>query len=193
MPSGNIDFHTETGRLSLDWIATLGDRQGTPLERIRNPADLERWLTAVAGQVIARKPAGPNLVAARRLRAALAGLVDRLHSGQSPAAQDIATLNEFAALPPPVMQLGLTGKALEKSDDLDASAVFGMIARDAIDLFTGGDFAKVKLCAGEDCSVYFVDHSRPGKRRWCSMSRCGNKAKKRAFIERSLRNRQSLD
>ncbi|MCQ0090255.1 ABATE domain-containing protein [Roseovarius sp. M141] len=192
MPSRNIDFHTETGRLSLDWIATLGDRHGTPLERMRNPADLERWLTAVAGQVVARKPTGQNLVAARRLRAALVGLVDRLHSSQSPVVQDIEILNEFAALPPPVVQLGVTGKTLEKNDGLDASAVFGMIARDGIDLLTGGDFAKVRLCAGEDCSVYFVDHSRPGKRRWCSMGRCGNKAKKRAFTERSLRNRQSV-
>ncbi|QIK39753.1 hypothetical protein G8E03_02610 [Pontibrevibacter nitratireducens] len=81
-------------------------------------------------------------------------------------------MNDFAALPPPVVQLGRTGNALKENDDLDASAVFGMIARDAIDLFTGDDFAKVKLCAGEDCSIYFVDHSRP---------------KKRTFIERNLR------
>ncbi len=192
MPFGDMDFHTETGRLSLDWIATLGDRKGTPLERIRNPAELERWLTAVAGQVVARKPTEQDLVAAKRLRAALVGLVDRLHSGKSPVAQDIEVVNEFAALPPPVVQLGMKGKALKENDGLDASAVFSMIARDAIDLFTGDDFAKVKLCAGEDCSVYFVDHSRPGKRRWCSMSRCGNKAKKRAFTERNLRSEKSL-
>ncbi|MEM1045638.1 MAG: CGNR zinc finger domain-containing protein [Pseudomonadota bacterium] len=193
MASKDMDFHTETGRLSLDWIATLGDRQGASFERIANTADLKRWLTTVAVQDVASEPSEHDLVAVKRLRAALVRLMDRLYSDEAPSAQDIQVVNECAALPPPAMQLGRTGRTVDKNSGVSVSAVISAIARDAIDLFTSDDFAKVKLCAAEDCSVYFVDYSRPGKRRWCSMSRCGNRAKKKAFVERNLRNRQRVD
>ncbi|WP_291735065.1 ABATE domain-containing protein [Leisingera sp. F5] len=193
MPSKDMNFHTETGRLSLDWMATLGDRAGSPVERISGTADLERWLATVAGQAVACGPSDDELRAAKSLRAALIGVMDRLYSGEVPTAQDIKVLNEFAALPPPAVQLGVSGRTLEANTDLSAQTVLGVIARDAIDLFTCSDFAKVRLCAAEGCSVYFVDHSRPGKRRWCSMSRCGNKAKKRAFTKRNSQRAQSLD
>ena len=57
-------------------------------------------------------------------------------------------------------------------------------ARDAIDLLSGPELEKVKECAEETCSILFVDSSRPGKRRWCSMRICGNKIKKAAYRRR---------
>jgi predicted RNA-binding Zn ribbon-like protein len=39
------------------------------------------------------------------------------------------------------------------------------------------------VCAAEDCAFLFVDASRPGTRRWCSMQRCGNLAKIRTHRE----------
>ena len=53
-----------------------------------------------------------------------------------------------------------------------------------IDLLAGPQVDKVRECAEETCSILFVDASRPGKRRWCSMNRCGNKVKKAAFRNR---------
>jgi predicted RNA-binding Zn ribbon-like protein len=41
--------------------------------------------------------------------------------------------------------------------------------------------ARVRECAGEDCGALFLDTSRPGTRRWCSMDTCGNRAKKSTF------------
>ena len=35
----------------------------------------------------------------------------------------------------------------------------------------------VRSCAGPDCTILFIDTSRPGTRRWCSMEACGNQAK----------------
>jgi predicted RNA-binding Zn ribbon-like protein len=184
MPSNDLDFHAETGRLSLDWMATLGSRDGVPIERITSTVDLERWLAAVAGQRAGRTPSEQELAEAKRLRTALVALMDDLYSGKSPSEQDIATLNEFSSITPPAIRLDVSGRKLQTSAGVGVSIVLGLIARDAIELLTGDDFSKIKRCAGDDCSVYFTDHSRPGKRRWCSMSRCGNKAKKRAFNER---------
>ena len=184
MSATDLTFHTETGRLALDWIATLGDRHGSPIERIAGTADLARWLDEVAEAPVTVEPSGLDLADARRLRDAIAGLLDALHAGTPQEARDISTVNTFAAIPPRTVRLSGSGTALERGGVATPASTFGAIARDAIDLVTGDDLARVRLCAAEDCSVYFVDHSRPGKRRWCSMSRCGNTAKKKRFNAR---------
>ena len=182
MPSKDLGFHTETGRLSLNWIATLGDRDGAPIERIATTEELKRWLTTVADQPVAFDLSESDLVEAKRLRACITRLLDDLVDHKAPNPGDIKTLNEFASIPPVELRLDPTGLRLEPQKPANVSLLFGQIARDAIDLVTGRDFAKVKACAAEDCSVYFVDYSRPGKRRWCSMARCGNQAKKKTFL-----------
>ena len=39
------------------------------------------------------------------------------------------------------------------------------------------DFSRVKPCEGSHCTILFLDHTRSGARRWCSMAVCGNRAK----------------
>ncbi|MCF8468287.1 MAG: CGNR zinc finger domain-containing protein, partial [Sneathiella sp.] len=39
-------------------------------------------------------------------------------------------------------------------------------------------------CASDDCDLYFVNLSRNGRRRWCSMATCGNRAKVNAYLKR---------
>jgi predicted RNA-binding Zn ribbon-like protein len=36
---------------------------------------------------------------------------------------------------------------------------------------------RVRGCANPDCILWFLDTSRPGTRRWCSMASCGNRDK----------------
>lgn len=184
MPGKDLEFHTEAGRIALNLIATLGDRHGNPLERLENSHDLARWFNDVASLRVAPLPTDQDLIETKRLRACLARLMDALYRGEEPEFDDIESINEFAAVSSQPMRLSKSGKELEYSIDPDTACVLGDIARDAMDLATGDGFTKLKLCAADDCSVYFVDHSRPGKRRWCSMSRCGNKAKKRRFTAR---------
>ena len=56
------------------------------------------------------------------------------------------------------------------------------VARAAGDLLDSPDLTLVKACPGEDCGWLFLD--RRGRRRWCSMESCGNRAKVRAHAER---------
>jgi len=58
------------------------------------------------------------------------------------------------------------------------------LARDAVDLLTGPLAGRIRRCAGVDCTLVFADTSRPGQRRWCSMRRCGDRAKARGFRQR---------
>ena len=46
------------------------------------------------------------------------------------------------------------------------------------------DFANVKACEGQGCTLMFADHTRRRARRWCSMAVCGNRAKQAAHRNR---------
>ncbi|WP_205314914.1 CGNR zinc finger domain-containing protein, partial [Nonomuraea lactucae] len=111
---------------------------------------------------------------------------------------DLETLNRAAAAPPPVPVIGAgleRGWAYPVTAAQFLSAVAGLergwaypvtaaqflsaVARDAIDLFSGPLAKRVRMCAGERCYLIFLDTSRPGARRWCSMNRCGNRQKLR--------------
>jgi len=56
------------------------------------------------------------------------------------------------------------------------------LAREAADLLAGTDLRHVKACPGTHCGWLFVDPS--GRRRWCTMEVCGNRAKARRHAER---------
>ncbi|MFE7130281.1 CGNR zinc finger domain-containing protein [Streptomyces sp. NPDC057638] len=51
-------------------------------------------------------------------------------------------------------------------------------------VLTGPHAHRVRVCAAHDCQLLFADTSRPGRRRWCSMERCGNREKVRAHRAR---------
>ena len=56
------------------------------------------------------------------------------------------------------------------------------LAREAADLLARTDLRRVKACPGTHCGWLFLDPS--GRRRWCSMEVCGNRAKARRHAER---------
>lgn len=58
------------------------------------------------------------------------------------------------------------------------------VARDAVELLTGPFVHRIRTCAAVDCHLVYVDTSRPGRRRWCSMEHCGNRHKVRALRAR---------
>jgi len=45
--------------------------------------------------------------------------------------------------------------------------------------------ARVRVCDAETCQWTFLDRSRNGRRRWCDMSSCGNRAKAKRHYERT--------
>lgn len=50
------------------------------------------------------------------------------------------------------------------------------------DLLTSGRLLQVCVCPGADCGWLFLDAG--GRRRWCAMSSCGNRAKVAAYARR---------
>src|SRR5262249_14749348 len=53
------------------------------------------------------------------------------------------------------------------------------ILSQAVDLLASAPRAAIKFCDGPGCGWLFLDRSPAGRRRWCSMRDCGNRAKAR--------------
>jgi len=51
-------------------------------------------------------------------------------------------------------------------------------------LLTEVDLAMVRQCESADCTLWFHDHTKSHRRRWCSMAQCGNRMKVAAFRAR---------
>jgi len=47
-----------------------------------------------------------------------------------------------------------------------------------------GSWTRLKLCANDGCQEAFYDISKNRSGRWCSMAKCGNRAKGRAYRDR---------
>ena len=121
------------------------------------------------------------LAAARSLRSSLHTAV--LHPGDRRALAGVSSFAQDAARHSS-LRPGPDGSPrweLEREAGLSAPVL--AVARAAGDLLTGPDLPYVKACPGHDCGWLFVD--RRGRRRWCSMSACGNRAKVRAHAQRS--------
>jgi predicted RNA-binding Zn ribbon-like protein len=184
LPASELRFHFKGGRPCLDLVATVGERWRRSFERLREPADLARWLVA-AGLLGERPPvSGAQLTAARDLREAIYRVAKLAGRGR-PGARDVAEINRWAARPALAPQLAAGGRGVEMKADPPVEAALATLARDAIDLVTGPFAGRVRECGADDCALLFVDTSRPGRRRWCSMEACGNKAKTAAYRRRN--------
>ncbi|MET9067705.1 CGNR zinc finger domain-containing protein [Streptosporangium sandarakinum] len=103
------------------------------------------------------------------------------------APQDaLAVLNEFAAAPPPVPVVTPSFRR-GWATPVTGAQFLSAVARDAVELFGGPMASRVRVCGGERCLLIFLDTSRPGARRWCSMDRCGNRYKLRTRRDRAPR------
>lgn len=69
-------------------------------------------------------------------------------------------------------------------DKNDFHAPLWPIAHSAAELLASDDLQFVRACASETCQWLFLDISKNHKRRWCDMTRCGNRAKFRAYYAR---------
>jgi predicted RNA-binding Zn ribbon-like protein len=179
-------FVLVAGRPSLDLVATLGRRHATPVERIPDAAALGRWF--VAAGLLPRSPVvnDAQLVQARRLREAISSLVRSVMSGSPVSGEPLGVVNGHAMRPDPTPQLALKDgrPVLTTAPGADVPSALAAIARDAVRLLGGPQAARIKECEHADCSLLFVDETQSGRRRWCSMGRCGNLVKTAGYRAR---------
>jgi predicted RNA-binding Zn ribbon-like protein len=170
-----------SGRPSLNLVHTSGEEELARVELVHSPADLSRVLGLLLGAPPIPADEG-DLAVMRELRATITRMAYGLAVGTLPLREDVDVLNTVAAAPPLVRALHPEGGT--RLVDPTAAAALATLARDAVDLFGGRYAHRIRVCAAEDCGLLFVDASRPGRRRWCSMERCGNLAKVRGHRAR---------
>ncbi|HDR9501045.1 ABATE domain-containing protein [Burkholderia cepacia] len=176
--------------LSIDFANTLYWRGAdTPTETFGTLDDLLTWCReqacvpaglADACRVRDKDDEPAMLARALALREALYRLFHAQAEQREPHADDLALLGGFLAEAAPrvalaridgayAWRIGGAGGAL--------AALLSPVLWSAIDLLGGARLAKVKRCANDACQWLFIDDSKNGSRRWCSMSSCGNRAK----------------
>ncbi|MFF4275691.1 CGNR zinc finger domain-containing protein [Streptomyces sp. NPDC001536] len=181
------------GRVCLDFANTLRNRwRTTPEETLRGPDDLMGWLREAL--LLAPEAADPAtaavLMSARRLRESIDRAVLAVADGRLPASGDVTLLNRSAAAAPrPALQLVITHDRLEPAGTTtlatDPALALALIAQDAVDLLVSAEIRRVRVCGADRCALRFLDRSPARNRRWCSMSRCGNRTKVRLHQART--------
>jgi predicted RNA-binding Zn ribbon-like protein len=170
-------FAFDAGALCLELLTTGGARDYPGYEALRTPDDLAAWLATCRLRLDDVRVADDDLPAARQLRSAIWTAALAVRSGRPLPRPSVGMINELAAPPPPTPLLA--GNRRTWAIATTGAQALSAIARDAIELFGGPYAGRVRECAAPDCQLIFVDLSRPGQRRWCSMQRCGNRAKQR--------------
>ncbi|MCE7011017.1 ABATE domain-containing protein [Kibdelosporangium philippinense] len=174
-----MDWIFDGGRRCLDFVNTLRDRYTSGREQLTDPALLAEWLVAAGHAERRHRVTAEELALARELREA----IDRLARGETKAA-DVRLVNQMAAeLPVPQLQIHADGpQRVLRFSQGPVRAILAELATDAIDLVASNGL--VRICASDTCGVRFVDASPKHNRQWCSMARCGNRAKARAHYAR---------
>lgn len=196
-------FHLIGGHVALDLVNTVDWRAdpGRRAELLRGVPDLLAWarrarlataadaraLTAAA----ARDPrrAARALRRARRLREVLARLYAAAIATARPPGRDVRLLNAFVGSALRYRRLECRGAACAWSwaaGERDAfDALLWPVVLAGAELLASPDRERIRECAGHGCGWLFLDTSRNGRRRWCSMQSCGNRAKARRFYART--------
>ncbi|QHC60857.1 hypothetical protein GSU72_15435 [Rathayibacter sp. VKM Ac-2760] len=172
----------DSGSLALDFAYT-GPLRGAAGERLESDADLTAWLAEHFDAVDAGAR-DARLEDALMLRGAVSRLAVAAERGAPGEPADVDVVNLLAAMPdvPP----SLSGGSRQAGRSTAAARqALSTLAREAVDLLGGGTPGRLRRCDAEDCRMLYLDTSRAGSRRWCSMQRCGNRAKVRAHRRRS--------
>ncbi len=186
------------GRVALDFPNTVEGREGQrPDERLTGYSDLVRWsrhadvlpdeqslllLDAAADQ--------PDLTTdmfeqALTFREALYRIFVAVAYKREPDGEALDVLGwhyERAVAHGRLVDRDGTG-AFDwawRDDIVELDRPLWPIALDAVDLLRSEQLSRVKQCANvEGCGWLFLDTSKNGSRRWCSMAACGSRIKMR--------------
>jgi predicted RNA-binding Zn ribbon-like protein len=126
----------------------------------------------------------------RRLRAAMRGLLEATAYQRTPAAADLAELNHalrthyiYELVPAPD---GVSLGHRHQGDPVDGAMT--RLAESIARALIQGHAERLRVCQAADCHWVFADTSRTGRRKWCDMASCGNRAK----VARHRARRQGL-
>ena len=178
-------------RLWLDFVnCEFGMRR---FDALRDFEGLVRWLEAsgvLDGERATgirrraqQQPAGAAaaLVDARRVRAALRALAERGPASERVRSEGLIEINRVLGRSAGTRRVELRGdgafiRTFVPVGDAFAGLVIPIV-ESAADALILGELVRVRRCADPRCQRVFFDNTKNGRRRWCDMATCGNRAK----------------
>ncbi|PWT77759.1 MAG: hypothetical protein C5B60_02175 [Chloroflexi bacterium] len=193
------------GRVCLDFINTIDPRESHAAsarsrDYLEGYADLALWsgyarllpeqrVGALLASAVQHPDAAQHVFErAIALRETLFRVFSSAAAGKQPVAADLEALRSAYRKVMAEAQLDYTpdGFSWQWPDTDDAlDQMLWPLVRSAVDLLTSPELRRVKVCPGlGDCGWLFLDTSKSGQRRWCSMESCGSRAKMRRYYAR---------
>jgi predicted RNA-binding Zn ribbon-like protein len=182
---------------ALNFVNTLDERLSpAPLERLESYEALvtfTRQAEIINARTASTLLAGTSIAAGRETVAAAVDCRETLHrvlkaglAGRAPGETDLATLNSFIAETHAHRVLTASTRGIEWTWDepLSPRRPLWELALAIERLLFHERKDRVRKCDSDECGTLFIDLSKTGLRRWCSMSKCGNRSKARRFRSR---------
>lgn len=181
-------FRLGLGHPALEFVATCAGRRRAPVDRLASPSDLEDWL-ALTGLAAGASCTPRQLDQARNLREATYRLLEAARAKEPPTVADLEMVNAWARRPRQILQLDDAFR-VQQTGPSPCTIALTELARATVELISGPELERIRNCADPTCSLMFIDRSHPGRRRWCSMERCGNRAKTARYRHQRLADHQ---
>ena len=186
--------------MSLDFVNTLDDRfTNEPKELLTSYIDLARFGEdtgvlndqqvdrLLAWSMQRKEEAQKALKSAIELREAISEIFYAVARRKPVPASAVAILNGHLQEAAQHLKL-FPGKGRFEwkfeSGPNDFYAPLWPIARDGAELLASDRLEFVRACASKTCEWLFLDESKNHRRRWCDMTKCGNRAKVKRFYVR---------
>lgn len=170
------------GDVALDFVNTAEER-GHPeaIDVLRSPSDLVRWgrRYGLLDEAAAADVSAAELRRALDARELLYALfLDRV-AGRRAGGDQLTRLAELNAAAYRAASLKQTesGELAWRWSRADPASIRHTVVAAAAQLLAADPPPRLKQCPGDHCGWFFIDATKRGNRRWCSMSDCGQDAK----------------
>ncbi|MEO7370151.1 MAG: ABATE domain-containing protein, partial [Ilumatobacteraceae bacterium] len=171
-----------------DFVNTVNRRPDFTRDDLTEPADLAEWAVAAGlsteeGRVKCSDGDAAQFRAAIALRETLYRVFGPIAAGDAPDLAAMAHLSRRGAQALRSAQWTCSQTGFRPQWELDSlDGICDVLADEASALLRSTTVGRVGACAG--CGWLFVDVSRAGARRWCSMNVCGVRDKMHRYHRR---------
>jgi predicted RNA-binding Zn ribbon-like protein len=176
---------------TFDFLNTLDHDDGFIREHLESLDDALKWFVdrgvihregadRARAQVTSQPAAADrDLARVRAVRQALREIAEAIAEHRVPTATALDVVNralrarqiiELVASPD-----GCSVDHRHVGDPVDDA--LARLAEPLVTELTAGHPERIRICASDTCEWVFYDTSRTGRRRWCDMATCGNRAK----------------
>jgi predicted RNA-binding Zn ribbon-like protein len=167
--------------LCLDFANTVNARPVARRDWLGSPAEVVTWARAVGHPVDDDPGLVFTLPVARDLRETVFRVFQPLAHGERPSPDDLEIVHAAHAEGIARCRFVDDGATFRLSwvEPQTLRALLWEVAASAVGLLTQGPLDRIGDCPS--CHWLFLDTSKNGRRRWCSMATCGSRDKSRRY------------